>query len=71
MLSQADDILAHLQRGQTITHAEAFELYGIARLGARIYDLKEEGHAIHTETIKVKTARGRTASIARYSLGEN
>ena len=36
-------ILNHLQKHKTITTLEAFELYGITRLSARIYDLRESG----------------------------
>lgn len=39
-------ILHHLQKNKSITTLEAFELYGITRLSARIYDLRESGHKI-------------------------
>lgn len=68
MLTQTDDILAHLQRGETITPGEAWERYGIARLGARIWDIKQAGFDVQTERIEVSTSRGRKARIARYSM---
>ena len=65
--NQCEEILAHLESGRTITPGEALEQYGIARLGARIWDLKREGHQIHHELVKVSTRRG-TSRVARYSL---
>ena len=39
-------ILNHLRKHKTITTLEAFELYGITRLSARIYNLRESGFKI-------------------------
>lgn len=47
--TQAAQILAHLRAGNSITPMEALDLFGCFRLGARIYDLKAEGHDIITE----------------------
>lgn len=44
-------ILEHLQSGKGITPLEAYQQYNCLRLGARIYDLRAEGHNIHTETV--------------------
>jgi Helix-turn-helix domain len=44
--SQKEMILAHLQSGQSITPLDALNLFGCFRLGARIFDLKAEGHSI-------------------------
>lgn len=44
--SQCKMIMAHLAKHKTITSIEAFEFYGITRLSARIYDLREQGHKI-------------------------
>lgn len=66
---QAQSVLAHLQGGQTITAAQALKLYGIARLGARVWDLKEAGYNILPERITVKSRRGK-ASVCRYRLLE-
>lgn len=68
MDSQSDQILAHLQSGQTITSLEAIELYGCTRLGGRIYDLHEAGHKIISEMIPVTNRAGKTVRVARYSL---
>lgn len=43
---QKDKIFNHLDRFGSITQKEAFELYAITRLGARIYELREAGLVI-------------------------
>lgn len=48
-MSQNEQILAHLQAGHTLTHAEAMRRYGIGRLAARVEELRRRGHAIATE----------------------
>ena len=64
METQTTRILAHLKSGKTITPAEAQEKYGCYRLGARIYDLKQEGHQIHTDRVD----SGQGTKFAQYSL---
>lgn len=44
-------VLDHLRTGP-ITPRQALDLYGIFRLGARIYDLRQAGHHIITMMIK-------------------
>ena len=44
--SQNQMVLSHMTKLKTITRIEAFECYGITRLSARIYDLRERGHKI-------------------------
>lgn len=55
-------ILAHLQRGYTLTPQEAWLKFGCYRLGARIYDLRQAAFPI--ESRRVKTASG--AYVAQY-----
>lgn len=62
--TQADQILAHLESGQTITPIEALELYRCFRLAARIADLKALGHNILTEMVESPEGK----RYARYSL---
>jgi hypothetical protein len=45
---QTDRILAHLVSGKSITQLEAFGVYRIFRLAARIHELKQKGHKIVT-----------------------
>ncbi len=50
--TQKEAILRHLQSGRAITPLEALELYGCFRLGARIWELRDEGYKIQSETVK-------------------
>ena len=51
--SQKSAILAYLQSGRTLSPIEALNMFGCFRLGARVYDLKQEGH-----NIQMKLSRG-------------
>ena len=61
--SQKQNIRAALENGVGITHLEAMNWFGCARLAARIKDLRDEGMSIQTTTVK---EGGKT--FARYSL---
>jgi len=56
-------VLKHLQTKGTLTGMMAVKVYSIYRLGARIYDLKQQGHDIK----KVLVNSGKT-HYAVYSL---
>ena len=62
--SQNDAILAHLERGESITPLEALEKYQCFRLAARIYDLRLKGHVIRQETAYTK--EGKRFAMYRY-----
>jgi hypothetical protein len=62
--TQADQILAHLKSGGTITPLEALDKFGCFRLGARIFDLKRDGHDIQKELVEV----GDGKRVARYRM---
>lgn len=47
-MNQREKILRHLQSGKTITPLEAMGVYGVWRLGARIFELRELGYDIAT-----------------------
>ncbi len=61
--TQAAQILAHLQAGNSITPRDAIQLFGCMRLAARIAELREQGHAIATVLEDDGSRRW-----ARYSL---
>jgi len=50
--SQNKMLLNHLMRGWTVTPIDAMELFGILRLGARIWDLRKKGYSITTTLVK-------------------
>lgn len=64
---QKEQILEHLEKFGSITPMEAQRLYGCMRLGARIWDLKREGHKFIVEMVEVTTRSGK-AHVARYRL---
>lgn len=66
--TQAQQILAWLKSGKTLTPTEALDLFGCFRLGARIWDLKGEGHEISATMKKVFTRSGTKACVAEYSM---
>ena len=45
-MSQKEQILRHLKGGGEIDPMRALKAYGCFRLGARIYELKEDGYNI-------------------------
>ena len=68
--SQATLILNHLLSGKEINPIEALEKYGCLRLGAIIYDLKDDGYKIATRIHRYKKPSGRPGLYAIYKLEE-
>lgn len=55
--SQAKRILAYMKAGNRITPIEALEKFGSFRLGARIADLRADGHDIQSEFVTTPTGK--------------
>ena len=69
--SQHEAILFHLNHFSTgLAQYEAKELYGIERLPARIFDLREYGFEIVTVMEKGKNRFGNPTNYGRYYLKE-
>lgn len=68
MKTQNDRLLAYLKEHGSIDPFEAWSMLGIYRLGARIFDLRQEGHDIERELKKVKNQFDETCRVARYRL---
>lgn len=49
---QARKVLRHLEKNRSITPLEAFGVYGIFRLAARIYELRKEGFNVVTTIMR-------------------
>ena len=64
MKSHNEQILTHLKEGNSITQMDALMEFQCFRLGARIYDLKQDGHSIVSEMVEVPSGK----RVARYSL---
>ena len=67
-MNQAEKIFDYMERHGSITDVEAYKDLGVRRLGARIYDLKDRGVKIITETEIGKNRDGNTVHYARYRL---
>ena len=62
--SQCEQILAYLRDGHSLTPKGAEKLCGCARLGARIYDLVQQGHHFDRRLILLKSGK----RVMRYTL---
>jgi hypothetical protein len=67
-MTQTEMVLDYIKRFGSITPIEALADLGIMRLGARVWDLKREGHDIITETETSTNRFGKPVSYARYKL---
>ena len=70
-MSQNQKLYRRLKTGKHITKAEAKSRYGIKRLAARIYDLREVGFAISTEKYVVRGGANRGKAVTAYTLASN
>lgn len=55
----------------SITPPDAFRDLGVTRLAAVIFELREDGHDLHTEREHGKNRFGHATRYARYSLGRD
>jgi hypothetical protein len=67
-MSQNEKVLRHLEKWGSITARDAYECYGIMRLGARIDNLKHAGHKISKTMECGENRYGETTRYARYRL---
>jgi hypothetical protein len=68
-MTQNEQVLDALRRGP-LTPLEALADFGIMRLGARVWELNQEGHRIETELVEVQCRGGRKTRVAKYQLVE-
>lgn len=69
--SQREAILFHLQEVGFITTFEAFVEYGVTRLSARIFDLRQEGFEIEGEELTKTNRFNHTCRYYKYFLVNN
>ena len=67
-ITQYDRVLAHLKMKKKITSWEAITEYGVTRLSALIYTLRQDGYNISTKFKSAKNRYGDTVSFAEYTL---
>lgn len=70
-MTQTDRIMNHLQHIGPISGREAMDLYGIQRLGARIWDLRHAGVEIHDQMVEGKNRYGETVRYKEYWVSRN
>ena len=67
--TQKQMVLGRLKRTKKgLTQVEAYERYGITRLSAVIFDLRDDGYEIKTDMRAVKNRYGDTCHVAFYTL---
>ena len=62
--SVEERVLQYLQAGGRLTPLDALRMWGCFRLGARICDLKKQGHRIEARTIETENGK----HVAEYRL---
>ena len=67
-MTQKELVLRHLQDFGSITSMDAFNDYGITRLSAVIFDLREMGHKIKTNNETRLNRYQVPTTYARYTL---
>lgn len=70
-MTQGEKVLDYMKKHGSITTMEAFKNFGITRLSARVFELREKGYMIDSDPVKVKTREGEKVTVARYTLKEN
>ena len=67
-VTQGAKILKYMQEYGSITPVEAFRDLGVMRLGARIYDLEQQGVKIIHERETSRNRMGENTTYSRYRL---
>lgn len=65
-ITQKQMVLNHMDKYGKITSMEAFEMYGITRLAARVHDLKSAGYTIDSESKSKKNRFGVMCTYSEY-----
>lgn len=63
-------VLKHLKEHGAITSWDAISLFGITRLSAVIFRLRNKGYKIETENATGKNRYGESVTYAKYTLTE-
>lgn len=70
-MTQEKQVLKHLQLYNYITSWDAIRLYGITRLSAVIFNLRQTGYDIKTHSIAVLNKSKKKTFFAKYELISN
>ena len=69
-MTQTQAVLDILKSGDSISSLEAFQEFGITRLSAIIFNLRQRGYVITSDNIKTTNRFGGTVVFSRYKLEE-
>lgn len=69
--TQCERILNYMHVHGSITQFEAQKELGVMRLGARIFELRKNGHQIISEMVQVKNRYGEKCRVKRYYLKDD
>ena len=69
-LNQKQKVIRHLHQYKSITPLDAFNDYGIMRLAAVIFNLKEEGYNINSKTKTSLNRFGEKVNFSEYKIIE-
>jgi hypothetical protein len=67
-ITQYEIVLKHLREHGSISDLEAYQMYAIRRLGARVWELRNAGHSIRTEYVTKPNRYGVKTTFANYVL---
>lgn len=70
-MSQVTDVYKHLRKGKTINWRQAYRLYGIEYLPARIHDIELQGVKVQREKRKVTKGNGEQTNITYYWIDKD
>ena len=70
-MGQCEQVLQYIKDFGSINPAQAFLDLGCYRLGARIWDLRHQGHQISRRMVTGKNRYGEAVSYAEYRLEDN
>ena len=70
-MTQCERVLQYMQDFGSINPMQALGDLGCYRLGARIYDLRQDGHPITRRMVSAKNRYGESVSYAEYRLEDN
>ena len=70
-LNQKQKVIRHLTNYGSITPLDAYGDYGIMRLAAVIFNLKEDGYDIDSEMISGSNRFGEKVNFSEYTLKQN
>lgn len=70
-MTQCERVLQYMKDFGTITPLQALGDLGVMRLGARIWDLRHDGHRITRRMVSERNRYGEIVSFAEYKLEED